>query len=36
MNFSTEDLDQFKRLGIDPAKAAYQINLLRTGQIVEE
>ncbi len=33
MNFSTEDLNQLKRLGIDPAKAARQINLLRTGQV---
>jgi len=33
MNFSTEDLDHLKRLGINPAKAARQINLLRTGQV---
>jgi len=33
MNFSTEDLNQLKQLGIDPAKAACQIKLLRTGQI---
>jgi len=33
MNFSTEDLNQLKRLGIDPEKAARQINLLRTGQV---
>ena len=33
MNFSTEDLNQLKQQGIDPAKAARQINLLRTGQI---
>jgi hypothetical protein len=33
MNFSTADLDQLKQLGIDPARAVRQINLLRTGQI---
>lgn len=33
MNFSREDLNQLKQQGIDPAKAARQINLLRTGQI---
>ena len=33
MNFSAEDLRQLKRLGIDPARATRQINLLRTGQI---
>ncbi len=33
MNFSAEDLNQLKRLGIDPARATRQINLLRTGQI---
>ncbi|MEN8687480.1 MAG: DUF4301 family protein [Desulfuromonadales bacterium] len=33
MNFSTEDLRQLKRLGIDPAHANRQITLLRTGQI---
>ena len=33
MNFSAEDLNQLKQQGIDPGKAARQINLLRTGQI---
>ena len=33
MNFSTEDLNQLKQLGIDPAHANRQITLLRTGQI---
>ena len=33
MNFSAEDLNKLKRLGIDPARATRQINLLRTGQI---
>ena len=33
MNFSNDDLNHLKRLGIAPAKAVRQINLLRTGQI---
>ena len=33
MNFSTADLKQLKQLGIDPAQATRQINLLRTGQV---
>jgi len=33
MNFSAEDLNQLKRMRIDPVQAARQINLLRTGQV---
>jgi len=36
MNFSTKDLNHLKQLGIDPAKAARQICLLRTGQVANK